>query len=92
MAFGKILLPATPTPLGTLFGLPSKLMKYSFRFPSTNLASATIALPPDAGAGVVAVTAVPGSGSEMVTDNINNVSVSGTITDYIVLEYYRDFY
>jgi len=86
--FAKIALPASATGIGTLFGLPERMCQFRFSFPESNANNATIAKPTGIAAGALDVDGEPGATSLIATDNLNSVRVSGTITDYIVLEWY----
>jgi hypothetical protein len=86
--FATIALPSTPTPLSTLFGFSENTIKrFRYSFPSTNANSATIAKPANLAAGVTDTTAERGTSSMEQTDVLANTIVSGTATDFIVLEY-----
>jgi hypothetical protein len=86
--FAKIALPATATKLGTLFGLPDgAIKKFRFSFPEANSNDATVAKPTGLAAGVIDTPAKPNSGSMVQVGPLGSISVSGTVTDYIVLEY-----
>jgi len=87
--FATIALPASPTKLGDLFGISNDAFKkFRFSFPTSNAGDATIAKPAGLAAGVTNTAASPGTTSQFTVDRLGSISVSGTITDKIVLEYY----